>query len=314
MDYLKELNELALGSRLKRMSDTIMREVMRIYEGSRIDFEPYLMPAFNYLCRNEEAGITQIATALSLSQPAVSQFVSTLAAKGYVKLIVDKVDTRKRIVQLTPKGKNLHKELQPIWGVIETEVKLVLQEPERNLMLALNDFEEHFNKINFSERVLKKLKPDESQVQVVGYNDKYKKDLQRLNYEWLEKYFSVEPSDVVSLANPKKEIIDKGGFAFFALSGNEVVGTASLLKGENKVFELGKMAVTGNQQGKKVGQKLMDACLKKAKELKLNSVILYSNSKLAPALNLYFKNGFKVVSMERAPYKRSNIKMELRLN
>ena len=131
--------------------------------------------------------------------------------------------------------------------------------------------------------------------------------------EWLQKYFSVERGDVTSLSNPKREIIDKGGYAFFVLIGKEVVGTASLLKVKNTIFELGKMAVTEKYQGKKIGQKLMGHCIEKAKELKLKSVILYSNSKLAPALNLYFKSGFRVVPMEDpAPYKRSNIKMELK--
>ena len=315
MDYLKDLNELALGSRLKRMSDAIMREVLVIYQECKIDFEPVLMPVFNYLHKNSEASITQIASALSISQPAVSQFISHLAKKGYVKLTVDKTDTRKRIAQLTKKGNNLIEVLNPIWKAIDAEVKALVKEPELNLLHALNGFESHFNKVNFSERILSKLKAEtEGEVKIIPYSEKYKDDIRRLNYEWLEKYFSIEPGDKISLANPKKEIIDKGGYIFYALYNGEVVGTACLLKITDTVYELGKMAVTEKCQGKKIGQKLMDSSLKKAKELGLEKLILYSNTKLASAVNLYFKNGYRVVDFGNAPYKRSNIKMELTLS
>ncbi len=316
MDYLKDLNELALGSRLKRLSDTIMREVTILYQKSGIDFEPSLMPVFNYLSNNKEAGITQIATSLSISQPAVSQFISTLTKKGYVKLSIDKIDTRKRNLQLTNKGRSLLIQLKPIWEVIAAEVKVMVIESEPNLLDALNKFETNFIKMNFNERVLNKINPEGSEVvKIAEYRDKYKDAIRRLNYEWLEKYFTVEPIDVRSLSNPQKEIIDKGGYVCFAVMGEEVAGTASLLKVKNNVYELGKMAVTEKYQGKKIGQKLMEHCIEKARGLKSKKVILYSNSKLAAAINLYFKNGFRVIPMEESvPYKRSNIKMELLLN
>ena len=39
-------------------------------------------------------------------------------------------------------------------------------------------------------------------------------------------------------------------------------------------------------------------------------VILYSNTKLGPAIHLYQKYGFVEVPMGTSEYKRSNIKME----
>lgn len=51
--------------------------------------------------------------------------------------------------------------------------------------------------------------------------------IKRLNYEWLERYFKLEASDIRSLSDPKSEIIDKGGFIFYALLNDEIVGTAS---------------------------------------------------------------------------------------
>lgn len=48
---------------------------------------------------------------------------------------------------------------------------------------------------------------------------------------------------------------------FFAYYQNQIVGTASLLKIEEYVFELCKMAVTQSSQGRGVGKVLLEHCL-----------------------------------------------------
>ena len=42
MDALRGFGELGLGSRLKRLSEYILREVQYIYNHYNIDFDPYL--------------------------------------------------------------------------------------------------------------------------------------------------------------------------------------------------------------------------------------------------------------------------------
>ncbi|MGZ5243585.1 MAG: GNAT family N-acetyltransferase [Bacteroidia bacterium] len=149
-------------------------------------------------------------------------------------------------------------------------------------------------------------------LEILPYSDLYKEDIKRLNYEWLEKYFAVEPIDVKTLSDPKAEIIDKGGFIFFAKVDNEIAGTVSLLKVTDKLFEVGKMAVTEKFQGRKIGNLLMQACIDKAKETGAEKLFLLSNTKLSSAINLYRKFGFVEVPLpENSGYKRANIKMEL---
>lgn len=93
----------------------------------------------------------------------------------------------------------------------------------------------------------------QNKVQIIPYSNDLKEAIKILNYEWLEKYFRVEQSDIQSLSNPNEEIIDKGGFIFYAKLNDEIVGTASLLKKTEDVFELGKMAVSEKAQGHKIG-------------------------------------------------------------
>jgi GNAT superfamily N-acetyltransferase len=147
-------------------------------------------------------------------------------------------------------------------------------------------------------------------INIIPFTAKNKAFVKDLNYEWLQKYFAVEPHDELQLQNPQEEIIDKGGLIFYAEYAGEIVGTSSLLKISDKEYELGKMAVTKNAQGKGIGIALMEFCINKAKELGADKIILYSNTKLTAAIALYEKYGFTEIPMNAAQYKRANIKMQ----
>ncbi len=151
------------------------------------------------------------------------------------------------------------------------------------------------------------------QIEIIPYSPELKEHLKTLNYEWLEEYFHIEEGDRLSLSNPQEYILDKGGFIFFAKKGEEIIGTASLLKKTGPIFELGKMAVAKNARGLGVGKLLMDHCLEFAKQKQIEKLILYSNTILAPAIHLYRKYGFVEIELERGVYERGNIKMEKRL-
>ncbi|MDQ3142610.1 MAG: GNAT family N-acetyltransferase [Bacteroidota bacterium] len=146
--------------------------------------------------------------------------------------------------------------------------------------------------------------------ELIEYRSEFKNAIKELNIEWLEKYFELEPNDIVQPSYPEKEILYKGGKIYYAKYLGEIVGTFSLLKLNDDTFELGKMAVTDRVQGLGIGNFMMEQCLLIATEMVIKKLILYSNTKLASAIHLYKKFGFVEVPMEAGHYKRSNIKME----
>lgn len=147
-------------------------------------------------------------------------------------------------------------------------------------------------------------------INIIPFRDDLAVYFKELNLHWVRKYFSVEPMDEIMLSNPKENIIDKDGYIFFAEWKGEIAGTFALLKEEKSVYELSKMAVDEKYQGKKIGNKMLDAAIQKAKELGARKLVLYSNTILHPAIHLYKKYGFVEVPLGSAEYKRSNIKME----
>jgi hypothetical protein len=88
----------------------------------------------------------------------------------------------------------------------------------------------------------------QSDIEIIEFSEALSKPIKTLNYEWLEKYFKIEDADLVSLSNHKKNIIDKGGYIYYAKFNGEIVGTASLLKKSETIYELGKMAVSDKVQ------------------------------------------------------------------
>lgn len=152
-----------------------------------------------------------------------------------------------------------------------------------------------------------------NKIEIIEYSKDLKEHIKTLNYEWLTEYFKIEKSDILSLSNPKENIINKGGFIYFAKLNNKIVGTVSLLKITDTVFELGKMAVTKNIQGKKIGTILLEHSINIAKQKQIKKLILYSNTILQPAIHLYKKYGFIEIELEKGLYERANIKMEKNL-
>ena len=151
-------------------------------------------------------------------------------------------------------------------------------------------------------------------VEIVSYSDKYSKYFYDLNHDWLSEFFYVEEYDEKVLKNCKEEIIDKGGYIFFALYNTEVVGTMALIPREKSIYELNKMSVKKKLRGNGIGHQLIQFIIDYSVKNNFESVILYSNTVLKNSIHLYNKFGFKEIDNPDAPYERSDIKMELKLS
>lgn len=147
-------------------------------------------------------------------------------------------------------------------------------------------------------------------VQIHTYTPAHQPWFEKLNRQWIEKYFSMEPLDYLILQDPEEYIINKGGSIFMATCHQEIVGTVALKHVSNGVYELTKMAVDERFQGRKIGRALGEAAVSRAKELGAKKIFLYSNTLLQAAVGLYFSLGFREVPVD-GPYQRTNIKMEL---
>lgn len=316
MDALKGLGELAIGSRLKRLSEFLLKETQIVYDYFNLDFDPYLFPIFRIISTKKGVTNAEIQNSLKYTQPAITQAINKLNKKGYLIFKADKIDKRKKIIFLSEKGENTLIKLKPIWKSIDYVIKDYTTENSNSLVEHLNNIENKLLINSFSESIIKHIKmntPETQSIEIDFYKEEYAKYFYELNIEWLKTFFIVEPYDEEVLSKPNTYIIDKGGLIFFAKLNNKVVGTVALMPLDNGLFELTKMAVSTEHRGEKIGQYLMEYCINYAKvNMGLPKLILYSSRRLENAIYIYRKFGFIEIPVEpNSPYKRCDIKMEL---
>ena len=149
---------------------------------------------------------------------------------------------------------------------------------------------------------------------VVPFRDEFQPAFERLNREWIEAYFTLEPADREVLGNPRGKIVDGGGEVFFVLHDGEVQGTCAVIRHSPQECEIAKMAVAPSARGRGFGDLLMEASITFARRIGATRISIVSNTGLESALRLYRKHGFVQVPLARDPrYQRANIRLELRL-
>lgn len=153
MDLVNELAELAIATRLKRLSERLSGDVSKIYKESEVDFEARWFLILSLLEREKLMAITEIADSLQLSHPAIIQLVQELSKKNLIKTTIDKLDGRKRMVSLTANGKKTLQKIQPILTSIREENQQWVKQASANLITVLTELEEALDHQSMYQRV-----------------------------------------------------------------------------------------------------------------------------------------------------------------
>jgi DNA-binding MarR family transcriptional regulator/N-acetylglutamate synthase-like GNAT family acetyltransferase len=314
MSFYQNAGPMALGSRLRQVSERITQEANKIYTLYSVDIESRWFPVLYALMQEDGQSVAQLAQQTGHSQASISQIIKEMAQRDFATVGKDAGDGRKTIVTLSAKAQALLPTLQQQIADVGMVVEAMLKQTEHNLWKALDELDYLLSQQSLADRVNQQRKQRESQdVQIVPYTDADEDAFRQLNVAWISSYFTMEASDYAALDHPSQKIIEPGGSIFMALWRGEVVGTCALVKLNEATYELAKMAVTPAAQGKHIGWLLGQAIIAKARELGAKTVWLESNTLLEPAIRLYQKMGFQKIKGSPSVYQRSNIQMELTL-
>ena len=138
MDFLNELGELALGSRLKRMSERMLADAALVYQHYEIDAQPKWFTLLALLDKRHQITVVEAAELLGLSQPALSQFSQQLKTKGLINVSTGTVDSRKKFKQLSNKGKEVVDKMRPVWTAVDLAAKQMCEQYENQFYQSLN--------------------------------------------------------------------------------------------------------------------------------------------------------------------------------
>jgi GNAT superfamily N-acetyltransferase len=136
----------------------------------------------------------------------------------------------------------------------------------------------------------------------------------KLNEEWIDRYFKVEPKDEAAFADPQRTILDLGGKILFATSGGECIGCCALIRMSDNEYEVAKMAVTAAYQGAGLGRMVLEAAVEAGRSTGARRLYLETNHTLTPAIRLYESVGFRHLDPAQttpSPYARADVYMEM---
>ncbi|MBN1425398.1 GNAT family N-acetyltransferase [Candidatus Fermentibacteria bacterium] len=315
-ELINALGELALASRLKRLSDRLMLDATRVYHDHGVDFEPRWFLLFYELHRSGPLAVTEVADRIGVTHPAVNQSASELVKRGLLRASADRRDRRRRLLDLTPSGKGLVAKLQPIWEETRQAAIELLHETGSDLLAHIERIEDALDRQSMYERVRHLLKDRQLRaVEIIGYHPELKGYFKSLNLEWIHEHFTPEATDLAVLDDPEQEIIGRGGLVLFARLEGEVVGTCAIVPWDSARCELIKMAVDTRYRGQQVGRRLTLAAIEEARKLGAHELTARTSPALEAANRLYRSLGFEFRGSDTSgDYTRRTVVFALRLN
>lgn len=153
MDFMADMAELALASRLRRLSDAYWQAVTAVYRQSGVDFDVRWATIFVLIARQGPVAVMEIAERLGITHPAVIQVINELEKHGLVTSAKSEQDGRKRLLSLSESGQAMLPKLQPLWEAIITVNKSMLGQQMHNLLLSLEDMEGQLAERGFFDRI-----------------------------------------------------------------------------------------------------------------------------------------------------------------
>ncbi|RKS98106.1 MarR family winged helix-turn-helix transcriptional regulator [Chryseobacterium defluvii] len=160
MNIINESGILALSTRLQRLSEQLRKDGALLYKAFGIDFEPKWFPVIFTLYHKKKLGVVEIANEIGYTHPSTISLLKELEKQHLIKSEKDKLDERKRLIQLSPKGAALVEQMKPVWELI-SNVLGEITDNQNNLLAAINEAEEKLANQSFLQRALQMKKSQE---------------------------------------------------------------------------------------------------------------------------------------------------------
>ena len=126
MDFYEKTGKMALGSRLRRLSEQVTEQAASVYNLYEVDLQPKWFPVFYSLSEGEEKSITDIAREIGHTHPSVSQIVREMVGRGYILEKKGTTDARKNFVVLSEAGIKVRDKMQHQLEDVTTAIEKVM--------------------------------------------------------------------------------------------------------------------------------------------------------------------------------------------
>jgi DNA-binding MarR family transcriptional regulator/N-acetylglutamate synthase-like GNAT family acetyltransferase len=311
-DILRDNGLLFLGSRLKRLGERLQGDVLRFMESAGSPIQPSQYPILAALDAQGPLTVSDLVGVTGVSQPAVTRGLQRLAAMGLVETRRGHRDLRHKTMALTDTGAAaMARAKRDLFPQIEMAVSDIAAQLSGPLLAQLSTLEDLLAAVPLDARAREGVTAG---LSILEYSEALAPQFYDINAQWIGAMFRLEATDIAVLENPRTRIIEPGGdILFVAHADLGVVGTCALQKTGERQFELTKMGVLESARGRKAGEFLLRAVLRRARSLRADRLYLLTNAACAPAIHLYEKLGFvhdaEIMREFGARYERCDVAM-----
>ncbi|WP_420602193.1 GNAT family N-acetyltransferase [Flagellimonas sp.] len=308
-DFLPTLKHLGFTARIKRLNEKIVSSTVEHYTNLNLDIEPNWHVIFLLLKQKGKLTVTEIASTLGFSHPAMIKITRKMKDKGYLESHKDAKDGRRTYIQISKKGKKAFPLFEEEWYRIQE----VLQEfVTDDFLEKFDQLEAQLQKQSFKERYNTRFKQKDSEAFTIrnAKPSEFKKigQLMVSVYSGLKGFPKADeqPTYYSSLANigdftkkPNTELLiaiapDQkifGAVLFFSDMQYYGSGGTATLEKDASGFRL--LAVDSAARGLGVGKALSKVCIEKARQNKHKNVVIHTTEFMKVAWKMYERLGFK---------------------
>jgi DNA-binding MarR family transcriptional regulator/GNAT superfamily N-acetyltransferase len=245
------------------------------------------------LANREEPTATDLSRELGLDPGYLSRTLARLEEQGLVARVRSERDGRRRLLSLTPDGEEAFSLLDSRSREEVAEMLGGLSEgDQRRLLEAMRTVESIFEDgLKFSEPfVLRAHEPGDMGWVVHRHGVLYARE-----YGWDESFEALVArivADFIDGYDPAKER------CWMAEMGGERVGCVFLVKASDVVAKLRLLLVEPEARGLGLGNRLVEECIRFARNRGYEKLTLWTNSVLDAALRIYEEHGIVLVDEE----------------
>ena len=301
---ISKLGYLVGATRFRRISEKLYVDGDAIYKNNGIDFKASWFSVFYILATAKgPSTVLELAEEIGFSHITVKNVVRELETHRLVKVVDHPGDKRSRHITLSAKGKRLFDKLKEVWPPFGDTLKRILDEGHPDFLNIINRIEKEISKLPIHQRI--KQPPATGKVSILDYKPSLKKYFYELAGSWLVGVLkgTLEEEDKFTLRNPDKAYLENGGFVFFAMHQDKVVGCVALKRLDENTFEFAKLFIDPSARNLGIATKLIERCITRCKENEATQLWLQTTMSMPEAHNLYYKMGFE----DRKPPKQMDV-------
>jgi DNA-binding MarR family transcriptional regulator/N-acetylglutamate synthase-like GNAT family acetyltransferase len=245
------------------------------------------------LAQREKATATEIGAELGLDAGYLSRLLAAFKKRGLISKKPSETDGRQSVIWLTDKGRKAFTELNAhSHGEVESLLGRLPQADQNRLIDAMRVIEEVLGarpeqKVPY---VIRPHRPGDmgwvTHRHGVIYNEEYGWD------EEFEALVAEIAAKFIRNYDPKRER------CWIAERGGEVAGCVFLVKKSSTVAQLRLLLVEPSARGMGIGKRLVNECVRFARQTGYKKIALWTNSALHAARHIYEEAGFRLVKEE----------------